>query len=571
MKRWTAGLLALAAGSVWAAPSVPELVAKMTLEDKVGQMTQAARDYLKPGDITRYRLGSVLSGGGSVPSDNTVAGWRQMIRQYQDEALATPLKIPLLYGADAVHGHNNLHNATIFPHNIGLGAARDADLVFRVERATSEELKATGIPWTFAPCVAVVQDLRWGRTYEGFSRDPALSATLAAAAVRGFQGETLGETGVTASVKHFVADGGTQGGVDRGDAKLTQAQLKSTFLPPYEAVLPYHPGTIMASFSSINGVKMHANKDLLTGWLKQKEGFDGFVVSDWGAVKLIPGTSEEQIATAVNAGIDMVMVPDDYPSFIADLIADVKAGKVPLSRINDAVTRILTVKAKLQLWEHPLPDSPLHRDAHAAVAREAVKKSFTLLKNSGVLPLKPGTKILVVGAKADDVGALCGGWTQTWQGSTGPITKGETVFEGLVRTFGKNNVRLSYTGEPAAGFRPDVTILVAGENPYAEGNGDTATLTPDARDLDCFDLWSRSAGASKPLITLVVSGRPLVMNEILDRSAAVAALWLPGSEAGSVAEVVSGAFKPVGRLPQPWPANAEQTKTVWPLGYGLSY
>jgi beta-glucosidase len=554
-----------------AAPSVSELLAKMTLEDKVGQMTQAARDYLSPGDITKYRLGSVLSGGGSVPKDNSVAGWRAMIGQYQDEALATPLKIPMIYGADAVHGHNNLHNATIFPHNIGLGATGDADLVFRVERATSEELKATGIPWTFAPCVAVVQDLRWGRTYEGFSRDPQLSAKLAFAAVRGFQGDTLGETGVTASVKHFVADGGTDKGVDRGDAKITPEQLDTIFLPPYAAVLPLHPGTIMASFSSINGLKMHANKDLLTGWLKEKQGFDGFIVSDWAAVKLIPGNSQEQITTAINAGIDMVMVPDDYRSFISDLITVVKAGKVPMARIDDAVTRILTVKAKLGLWEHPLPDSPMNQDAHTAIAREAVQKSFTLLKNTGTLPLKVGTKILVVGGKADDMGALCGGWTQTWQGSNGPITRGETVFDGLKRKFGVDNVSMSYTGEPVTGFTPDVVVFVEGENPYAEGKGDTTTLLPDNQDLQRFERWGKSSLAKLPLVTLVVSGRPLVMPDIIAKSAAVAALWLPGSQAGAVAEVLAGDVKPTAKLPQPWPTDAAQTKAVWPLGYGLTY
>jgi len=552
------------------APSVPELLSRMTLEDKVGQMTQAARDYLRFGDITTFRLGSVLSGGGSAPSDNTVAGWRTMISGYQAEALATPLKIPLLYGADAVHGHNNLHDATIFPHNIGLGAAGDDDLVFRVERATSEELKATGIPWTFAPCVAVVQDLRWGRTYEGFSKDAALASRLAAAAVRGFQGETLGETGVTVSVKHFVADGGTAGGVDQGDAKITQAQLDSIFLPPYEAALKYHPGTVMASFSSINGVKMHANKALLTGWLKEKEGFDGFVVSDWAAVKQLPGDSAQQIATAVNAGIDMVMVPDNYASFIADLTADVQSGQIPMTRIDDAVSRILTVKAKLGLWEHPLPDSPMNQAAHAQIAKEAVRKSFTLLKNDGTLPFRAGKKLLVIGLKADDIGALCGGWTQTWQGATGPITAGETVLAGLVRTFGKDNVRYSPSGDVPGDFTPDAVVFVMGENPYAEMKGDTATLTPDSHDLWLFDQWGRSPLAKLPLVTLVVSGRPLVMNEVIARSAAMAALWLPGSEAGSVAEVLAGQ-SPTAKLPQPWPADAAQRKTVWPLGYGLGY
>lgn len=576
MKRslWTALALIVTAGA-WAAPtpSASDLLKRMSLDDKIGQMTQPARDYIRSGDIAKYRFGSVLSGGGSVPSNNSVAGWRKMIEAYQAEALSTPLAIPLIYGVDAVHGHNNLRDATIFPHNIGLGAAGDADLVFRTARATAEELVATGIPWTFAPCVAVVQDIRWGRTYEGYSKDPVLSAKLAAAAVRGFQGETLGETGVAASVKHFVADGGTAGGIDQGDAKITREQLESIFLPPYEATLPFKPGTVMASFSSINGVKMHANRELLTGWLKERKGFEGFIVSDWAAVKQLQGTSAQQIATAVNAGIDMVMVPDNFKDFIRDLKAEVEAGRVPMARIDDAVTRILDVKIKLGLFGKPVPDGPMNLAAHAEVAKEAVRKSFTLLKNDGaVLPLRKGAKVLVVGAKADDVGALCGGWTLTWQGSLGAITAGETVLEGLVRVLGKENVRFSPDGEAVRGFKPDTVVFVAGEAPYAEMKGDSAKLELSFIDQRVFDRLIKDKKLSKlPLVTLVVSGRPLVMNDALERSAAVAALWLPGSEAGSVAEVLSGQAKPSGRLPQPWPRTADQSDSVWPLGYGLTY
>jgi beta-glucosidase len=553
--------------------SASDLLKRMSLEDKIGQMTQPARDYIRSGDIAKYRFGSVLSGGGSVPSNNSVTGWRKMIEAYQAEALSTPLAIPLLYGVDAVHGHNNLRDATIFPHNIGLGAAGDADLVFRAARATAEELVATGIPWTFAPCVAVVQDLRWGRTYEGYSKDPVLSSKLAAAAVRGFQGETLGETGVTASVKHFVADGGTAGGVDQGDAKITREQLETLFLPPYAATLPFKPGTIMASFSSINGVKMHANKDLLTGWLKEQKGFEGFIVSDWGALKQLPGSSAQQIAAAVNAGIDMVMVPDNFKDFIRDLKAEVEAGRVPMARIDDAVTRIINVKIKLGLFEKPVPEGPMNLAAHAEVAKEAVQKSFTLLKNTGAaLPLKKGSKVLVVGGKADDVGALCGGWTLTWQGSLGAITAGETVLEGLVRVLGKDNVRFSPEAEAVRGFKSDVVVFVAGEAPYAEMKGDSAKIELSAYDRRVFESLEKDKKLSKlPLVTLVVSGRPLVMNDVLERSAAVAALWLPGSEAGSVAEVLSGQVKPSGRLPQPWPKTADQSESVWPLGFGLSY
>jgi beta-glucosidase len=576
MKRlsWTALALIVIAGTLAAqTPSASDLLKRMSLEDKIGQMTQPARDYIRSGDIATYRFGSVLSGGGSVPANNSVAGWRKMIEGYQAEALSTPLKIPLIYGVDAVHGHNNLRDATIFPHNIGLGAAGDADLVFRVARATTEELKATGITWTFAPCVAVVQDLRWGRTYEGYSKDPVLSSKLAAAAVRGFQGETLGETGVAASVKHFVADGGTSGGIDQGDAKITREQLEAIFLPPYEATLPFQPATVMASFSSINGVKMHANRDLLTGWLKEQKSFGGFLVSDWGAVKQLAGSPAEQIATAINAGIDMVMVPDNFRDFIRDLKAEVEAGRVPMSRIDDAVTRILTVKIKIGLFENPVPQGPMNLPAHAEVAKEAVQRSFTLLKNAdAVLPLKKGAKVLVVGAKADDEGALCGGWTLTWQGSLGKITAGETVLEGLVRVLGKENVRFSPDAEAVRAFKPSVVIFVAGESPYAEMKGDSTKLELNVIDRMVFERLTKDKKLSNlPLVTLVVSGRPLIMNDVLEKSAAVAALWLPGSEAGSVAEVLSGQVKPSGRLPQPWPKTADQSESVWTLGHGLSY
>jgi beta-glucosidase len=571
MTAWMA--IVLAAGAWAGAPDTAALVQKMSLEDKVGQMTQAARDYLTPGDVTRYRLGSVLSGGGSAPANNTAEGWRSMVTGYQNEALATPQAIPMLYGVDAVHGHNNLLDAVLFPHNIGLGAAGDPDLVFRVARATTQTLLATGIPWTFAPCVAVVQDLRWGRTYEGYSRDPQLSARLAEAAVRGFQGDVLGETGVTASVKHFVGDGGTSGGQDQGNTVATAAQLEQVFLPPYAATLPLHPGTIMASFSSVNGVKMHAQRDLLTGWLKDQHGFDGFVISDWAAVKQLSGSSAQQIALAVNAGVDMVMVPDNFKDFIRDLTADVRSGAVPMSRIDDAVTRILNVKAKLGLWDRPVPQGTVDRPAQVLLAQEAVRKSLTLLKNDRrVLPLAPGTKVLLAGPKADDVGSLCGGWSLTWQGASGDITAGETVRQGLVRRFGADQVRFSPSGTPVEGFTPDVVVFVVGEQPYAEGRGDSATIQPDAQDLRRWNRWTQNpANAAVPVVTLVVSGRPLVMNDLLDRSQAVAALWLPGTEAGAVAEVLAGDFKPTGKLSQPWPREADQKTAVWPLGWGLTY
>ena len=564
------------------ATRVADLLSRMTLAEKVGQMTQAARDYLaSPSDIATYGLGGLLSGGGSAPHPNSPAGWRKMINEFQKEALSTRLGIPVLYGIDAVHGHNNAYGAVIYPHHIGLGAADDPELVEEIGAQTAASLKATGIPWDFSPCVAVAQDLRWGRTYESYGKNPELVAKLGRAEMLGLQGPHLGATGVMATLKHFAGDGNTQDGIDRGNDVMSWQAFQATPLVPYAKILPAGPGCVMASYSSWNGVPMHANQKLITGWLKEKEGFQGFVVSDWGAVSLLPGSITDQVASAINAGVDMVMVPDKYVDFIHAVTDDVNSGKIPLSRINDAVRRILTAKFTLGLFEHPVPDAALPDQgasqfsdkAQRALARRAAEESFTLLKNEKVLPLKPGKNLLVIGPKADDMGDLCGGWTLTWQGLEGAPVPGSSLLDGLNQVYGADHVVYARDGDLSAvpaSFHPDAVILVIGEKPYAEMKGDNPTLTMDSDDQA---LWERvkSNLPRVPLITLVVSGRPLVMNTILKASQAFAELWLPGSEAGADALVLSGQIAPRGHLPQPWPLESDQKTSVFPVGYGLSY
>jgi beta-glucosidase len=561
---------------------VTDLINRMTLAEKVGQMTQVARDYIiSPSDIATYGLGGLLSGGGSTPRPNTPAGWRKMLENYQKEALSTRLGIPLLYGIDAVHGHNNAFGAVIYPHHIGLGAADDPELVQEIGAQTAESLKATGIPWDFSPCVAVAQDLRWGRTYESYGKNPLLVARLGKAEMLGLQGPHLGSTGVLATLKHFAGDGSTQDGIDRGNDVLTWQEFQATPLVPYAKILPAGPGCVMASYSSWNGEPMHANRKLITGWLKEKEGFQGFVVSDWGAVALLPGNLETQVASAINAGVDMVMVPDKYSDFIHAVTADVNSGKIPMARINDAVRRILATKFALGLFEHPIPDSDLpdkglsqfSNKAQRDLARRAAEESFTLLKNQGVLPLKAGKNLLVIGPKADDMGDLCGGWTLTWQGLEGAPIPGSSLLDGLNQVYGSSHVFYAREGDLSSvpsTFLPDAVILVIGEKPYAEMKGDNPTLTMDSDDQA---LWDRISGhlPNVPLVTLVVSGRPLVMNNILNTSVAFAEVWLPGSEAGADARVLAGLDSPRGHLPQPWPSESDQLHSVYPVGYGLSY
>lgn len=528
------------------AERVEDLLGRMTLADKVGQMTQGERSVVTPADVTALRLGSVFGGGDSMPGDGSVATWSETVAGYQAAAAATPLRIPLLYGTDAVHGHNNLDGATLFPHNIGLGAAGDPDLVERVARATAQQAHATGVNWVFGPCVAVVQDTRWGRTYESFGADPDLVSALTTA-VTGLQAE-----GVLATAKHYVGDGGTVGGVDRGDTPGTE--VSRVHLAPYAAAVERGVGSVMVSFSSVDGEPMHAHRRLVTDVLKGDLGFDGFVVSDWAGIDLLdgePGFTRDEVVASVLAGVDMVMVPQDPWRFVELLTEAVADGEVPQERIDDAVRRILTVKIGMGLFEAD-PVDPSAADAvgspeHRALAREAVAASLVVLDNDGTLPLADGARVLVTGSNADDVGHQVGGWSMSWQGSSGDVLPGTTVLDGLRDALGADAVTWSADGTGAAGH--DVAIAVVGEEPYAEWLGDR----PDGARLGEQDeaVLARLRESGVPTVVVVVSGRPVDLGAHAWAAATVAA-WLPGTEGAGVADVLTGAVAPSGRLPVPW-------------------
>lgn len=577
----------------------------MTLAEKVGQMTQVDKRALEPADVTRWFIGSVISGGGANPDPNTPHTWAAMVAGFQEAALDTRLGIPLLYGTDAVHGHNNVVGATIFPHNIGLGAAGDPGLVERIGRATALETSATGAFWNFAPCVAVPQDIRWGRTYEGYSEDQRLVATLGAAYVRGLQGE-LGAPGtVLACPKHFVADGGTVWGsterypwlsenwqaadqrykIDQGDARLDEASLRQVHLAPYLTAIQNGARSIMVSFSSWNGAKMHAHRYLLTDVLKGEIGFRGFLVSDWQAIDQLSPDYDECVRRAVNAGLDMIMVPFEYERFISALTSAVEAGDVSLARVDDAVRRILTVKAELGLFHRKAEEEPqpavLGTGEHRRLAREAVRKSSVLLQNRNhTLPLaKDIPHILVAGAAADSVGLQCGGWTIEWLGGDGPITPGITLLESMRQT---TSAATTITFDPAGHFsaetEADVGVVCLHEPPYAEGVGDRADLRLNEEEVD---LLKRVRARCRRLVVIIYSGRPLLITAQLPLADAWVAAWLPGTEGQGVADVLFGDFPFCGKLPYTWPRSSDHLppgsdasigadKTpLFPIGFGL--
>jgi beta-glucosidase len=569
------------------ADRVSDLLARMSLDEKIGQMTQAERAEVSTSEVTSFRLGSVLSGGGSTPSPNTATSWANMYDGFQNAALATPLRIPILYGADAVHGHNNVVGATIFPHNIGLGATRDPALVQDIGRATAEEVAGTGVNWDFAPCLCVARNDRWGRTYESYGEKPELPSSMTSL-ITGLQGTTLGgaPASVLATAKHYVGDGGTTGGVDQGDTQLSEADLRAIHLPPFQAAVQRGVGSVMISFSSWNGVKVHGHQHLITTVLKGELGFSGFVISDWDGINQIDGAagiSATDVRTAVNAGIDMVMVPSAWQTFIGLLRTEVQAGRVSLARIDDANRRILTKKFELGLFERPLADrsftGTVGSAAHRSLARTAVAKSQVVLKNAGnVLPLaRDNNKIFVAGKSADNIGNQSGGWTVSWQGASGNTTPGTSILQGVRNTVSPSTtVTYSQNGSGIDGsYR--AAIAVVGETPYAEGQGDR----PGAMGLDSADLNTintlRAAGV--PVVVLLVSGRPLDIAAQLPNWNALVASWLPGTEGQGVADVLFGGTQPTGKLPVTWMSSASQQpindgdgKTpLFPYGFGLTY
>jgi beta-glucosidase len=568
---------------------VEDLLSLMTLEEKIGQMTQVERMYITNGDIAEYVIGSVLSGGGSTPYNNTPEGWADMYDSFQKDALSTRLGIPIIYGVDAIHGHNNLFGATIFPHNIGLGATRDPELVKLIAQITAIETAATGVDWTFGPCITVPQDERWGRTYEGFSEDPGLVAELGKAAIEGYQGDDLSDSDtILACAKHYVGDGGTSGGVDRGDTICSEEYLREAYIYPYISALEVPVGSVMASFNSWNGVKMHSNSYLINDVLKKELGFEGFVVSDWQGINVIDGSSsndmsELDIQEGINAGIDMVMVPDDYRGFINMLTELVNEGKVSQSRIDDAVRRILTIKFKLGLFENTYADrsnaDSIGCEEHREIAREAVRESLVLLKNEGsLLPLsKDLDSIVIAGSKADDIGSQCGGWTIYWQGAVGEITEGTSILEAIKNTV-SNDTKVTYSVDGSeVPSDADVAIVVVGETPYAEFTGDDKDLLLSKKDIATIN---NAKSADIPVVVIIISGRPMIITSEIDKWDALVAAWLPGTEGQGVADVIFGDYAPTGKLSYTWPRSIEQLPindtdgskgSLFPFGFGLTY
>ncbi len=563
---------------------VERLLSEMTLAEKIGQMTQIDRRYLQnDSDIKTYYLGSVLSGGGSSPAKNDAPSWADMCDRYQSYALQTRLKIPLIYGADAVHGNNNVCAAVIFPHNIGMGCTRNPALIEEAARTTAEEVAGTGISWTFAPCIAVARDIRWGRTYESFGETPELQVTMGKAEVEGYQGADFSDpASVLACAKHYVGDGGTVDGKDQGNDTCDEQTLRSIHLPGYIEAIKDNVGSIMVSYSSWNGVKMTANKYLLTDVLKDQLGFKGFLISDWGAVDQLPGDYSAKVEAAINAGMDMIMVPEDYKGFVSTLTSLVNEDKVPLNRIDDAVRRILRAKFMKGLFEHPYTDRALTAAvgsaAHREIARKCVRESLVLLKNDNkVLPLgKNLHRIIVAGKNADDIGNQCGGWTISWQGSSGNTTTGTTILQGIKATVSPNT-DVVYSGDGSGAAGADVGIVVVGETPYTEGAGDKTDLSLSKEDMATVENVRR---AGIPVVIVLVSGRPMIINWVLANCDAFIAAWLPGTEGEGVADVLFGDYKPTGKLSHTWPKDMSQVPMnfgdqnydpLFPYGFGLTY
>lgn len=566
------------------------LLRQMSLAEKIGQMTQVDMGALaEPGDVRKYFLGSVLSGGSTDPSDNSAATWLKAVNELKAQALETRLKIPLLYGIDAVHGHNNIDGAVIFPHNIALGATHNPDLVERAARVTAEEMAATGIRWAFAPCIAVPQNDRWGRTYEGFGDDPDLVSTLGAAATVGLQGKSMASpSSVLACAKHFIGDGGTLNGIDQGNTVCDEATLRRLYLPPYAAAVKAGVGSIMGSYSSWNGAKMHGNKYLLTDVLKGELGFKGFVVSDWAAIDHLGGDYKADVRASINAGLDMIMIPygpghtNNYVEFIKDLTELVNEGAVSQDRIDDAVRRILRIKLQLGLFDALSEDAPsvttVGSPEHREVARACVRESLVLLKNTNnVLPLAKSLKrIAVVGEAADDLGLQCGGWTISWQGSSGKVTSGGTTILTGLRASVPSSTEVVYSTDGANLTGADAVIVVIAEPPYAEMKGDRKDLQLPQADAA---LVLKAKAAGKPVVTVLLSGRAMILGDTLVASDAFVAAWLPGTEGTGVADILLGKYKPTGKLPRNWPRSMEQlngqptvsSNPLFPRGYGLTY
>jgi beta-glucosidase len=553
--------------------TLEELLAQMTLAEKIGQMTQAERGDISRADVRLYGLGSVLSGGGSVPPSNTPEGWLGMFNSYAEESLKTRLGIPYVYGIDAVHGHNNALNATILPHNIALGAIAAGNMekgrqaAYTAGRITAEEMIATGVRWTFAPVLGVAEDVRWGRTYESYSENVEVVTALGASAVRGLQ-----ENGVAACIKHYMGEGQTANGRNQGNATLSNADIQR-ILPPYRAAIEAGAMSLMPSFSSVNGIKMHEHKELLTDVLKEQLGFKGFVISDWAAIEQLSGGSyKAKIANAINAGVDMVMATngrDNWVNFIRNLQVLVNEGTVPMSRIDDAVMRILKFKKDLGLFDKPMIEKSgaIGTAENRAAAREIVADSLVLLRNeNNIVSRLPSLKnILVAGDSANNIGIQCGGWTISWQGASGAITKGTTVLQGIQNA--AKGANITYTADGNARGSYDAVIAVIGEAPYAETEGDRFDNI-NIRSID-MNMLQQAYRHKCPVIVVMMSGRPMTIGNEYQKWDGFIAAWLPGTEGDGIAEVLFSDRNFTGRTPYTW-RKTINGEVLYPFGFGLS-
>lgn len=571
---------------------VKALLKQMTLEEKIGQMTQI--DYMAitghREDIVKYSIGSIFWGGDSEIPDITAKGWATAYDSLQMYSQKSRLRIPMIFGVDAVHGHNNVDGAVIFPHNVGMGATRNPQLVEKVGMVTAAEMRGTGIQWDFAPCVAVARNERWGRTYESFGEDPELVKQLGAAFVKGMQGVNLSDkTAALVCVKHFVGDGGTTNGKDQGNTEVDEATLRAIHLPGYVEGIKAGAKAIMVSYNSWNGTKMHGNKYLMTDVLKKELGFKGFLVSDWAAIDQLDKNYKSAIEKSINGGLDMAMIPNgpgkanNYIDFMTMLKELVKEKKVPMSRIDDAARRILTVKFEMNISENLYTDRNLLMQVgskeHREVAREAVRQSLVLLKNeNNILPLSKNTKKFhVAGKGADNIGMQCGGWTIIWQGKNGNVTGGGTTILQAVKNTVSKDTKVTYSIDGSGADSTDIGIVVVGEQPYAEMFGDREDLSLSKEDLAAID---NIKAKGIPVVVLLLSGRPMIIAPALKNSDAFAAIWLPGTEGQGVADVLFGDFNFAGKLPHTWPKNMQQIPInvgdknydpLFPYGFGLNY
>ena len=579
---------------------VQAILARMTVEQKVGQIIQADIASVTPEDVRRYRLGSVLNGGNSGPGGDDLAPaekWLELADAFYDASMDVAVgepAIPIVWGTDAVHGHSNIIGATIFPHNVGLGATRDPELIERIGQVTAVEIRVTGQEWTFAPTVAVPQDYRWGRAYEGYSSDPSLVAAYVGSMIRGLQGPPstspiLAGPYVAASTKHYLADGGTTDGRDQGDAAISELELRLIHGAPYIPAIENGVATIMTSFSSWNGVKLSAHRGLVTDVLKGRMNFDGMVITDWNAHGQVAGCSNASCPRAVDAGIDMFMAPDSWRMFYDSTLAQVRDGTIAMDRLDDAVARVLRLKERLGLFEMGKPSQRalsgeyelLGAPDHRAVAREAVRKSMVLLKNTGVLPLQPGGRILVAGDAANDIARQSGGWTLSWQGTglENDLFPGATsLWSGIEQAATATGGSAQLSEDGTFTQRPDAAIVIFGETPYAEFQGDIATLQLRPELRGPIATMRRLKEQGIPVVAVMITGRPLYVNEALNTADAFVAAWLPGSEGAGVADMLfagadgAPAFEFQGLLPTAWPATARHGgATLFPFGYGMRY